>query len=317
MTGLRAWLLSFSPVTLLSAFSSVTLGSALAWYITGRFSWPLYLITLAGLLAAQAGINLIHDYVDYSTGVDVIYHSTGHTHRPHPVIDLGLSPNSIRAVGYALDALALAAAAYLAIVVGLPVVVLGLIGVFLGVEYSEPPLKLHYRGLGELDAAIAMGPLVTWGSYVVQVGARGLVQPFPLLVGVPNGVYTFLILLGSGALEVEACRAVGKKTVVVAVGMKGVRRVTIAAIAIMFSAIVASALLGYLPLISLVALALLPWTLRLASPLLSGAEEEVRRRWVELRRLWAGPFSVRIIMLVLFIASMILTRLLLLPRALL
>ena len=303
---LRAWLLSFSPVTLTSAFSSVTLGAALAWYDTGRLNVILYLVTLGGLLAAQAGVNLIHDYHDYRTGVDQLYRSSGFSHRLHPILDLGLSPSSVVAAGYALTAAALGAAAYLALVVGIPILVLGAIGLFLGAAYSVPPLKLHYRGLGELVAALAMGPLVVWGSYAVQVGS--LSRVYPLLVGTPNGAFVFLILMGSGALEVEASRAVGKKTVVLLLGARRTKYAALAAVAIMYAALAASALLGYLPLISIASLALLPWTLRLVDPLLSGSEEEVRRRWRELRRLWAGPFSVRLVLLAVLLVSMVAAR---------
>ncbi len=76
----------------------------------------------------------------------------------------------------------------------------------------------------------------------------------------------------------------------------------------MYLAIVISAILHYLPYISLVSLLLIPRTLRLAGPLLSGDENVVRSRWRELRNLWAGPFSVRLILLIIFIASMIIAR---------
>jgi len=165
---LRPWLVSFSPTTLTSAFSSVTLGTALAWYLNGIFKPIIYVITLLAIMLAQAGVNLVHDYVDYSTGVDVLYRASGFAHRPNPIIDLGLNPRSVRLVGYIFISITIAAGVYLAIVVGLPVLILGLAGILIGIGYSEAPLKLHYRGLGEAFAALAMGPLVTWGSYIVQ-----------------------------------------------------------------------------------------------------------------------------------------------------
>ncbi len=43
--------------------------------------------------------------------------------------------------------------------------------------------------------------------------------------------------------------------------------------------------------------------------MLSGDESVVRGgRWRELRNLWAGPFSVRLLLLMIFIASMIIAR---------
>ncbi|WP_243671259.1 hypothetical protein [Vulcanisaeta sp. JCM 16161] len=76
----------------------------------------------------------------------------------------------------------------------------------------------------------------------------------------------------------------------------------------MYLAIVVSTLLHYLPYTSLVSLLLIPRTLKLAGPLLSGDERVVRSRWRELRNLWAGPFSVRLILLIIFITSMIIAR---------
>ncbi|WP_069806734.1 prenyltransferase [Vulcanisaeta thermophila] len=309
--GLRPWLLSTSPTTLTSAFSSVTLGTALAWYLNGVFNPLVYLVTVLGVMIAQAGVNLVHDYVDYKTGVDILYRKSGFSHRPHPIIDLGLNPVSVRRVGYALLITALALGIYLTLMVGWAVIALALAGLLIGVGYSEWPLRFHYRGFGEVLAGLAMGPLVTWGSYIVQTGI--FTNWAPLLVGVPNGAFTFLILIGSGALEVDACRAVGKLTVVLLVGIERVKYVVYATIALIYTAIVLSVILHFLPYTSLVSLLLIPSTIRLAGPLLSGDESVVRQRWRELRKLWAGPFSIRLLLLIILIASMVISRLLHVP----
>src|SRR6185369_742399 len=73
--------------------------------------------------------------------------------------------------------LAVAVAAYgLAIASGLAIMFLreprvlwlGLAGVGLAWAYTTPPLKLAYRGLGELAVAVAYGPLICCGTYLVQ-----------------------------------------------------------------------------------------------------------------------------------------------------
>ncbi|WP_188602831.1 prenyltransferase [Vulcanisaeta souniana] len=304
--NIKTWLISFSPTTLTSAFSSVTLGTALAWYLDNRFNPIIYIITLTALLLAQAGVNLVHDYYDYLSGVDKLYRASGFSHRPHPIIDLRLSPRSVITVGYALLLVAFASGIYLFTLIGWLVLVLALVGLVIGVGYSIPPLKFHYRGYGEILAAIAMGPLVTWGSYIVQTGIY--TNPAPLVVGIPNGLFTLLILIGSGALEIDACRAVGKITLVLLVGIRNTKYVVYITIALMYLAIIASAILHYLPYTSLITLLLIPRTIRLAGPLLSGDENVVRSRWKELRNLWAGPFSVRLIILIILIITMIIAR---------
>jgi 1,4-dihydroxy-2-naphthoate octaprenyltransferase len=266
----------------------------------------IYVITLIALLLAQAGVNLVHDYYDYLSGVDILYRASGFSHRPHPIIDLKLRPKDVITVGYVFLAIAFAAGIYLVILVGWPVLILAIAGLIIGIGYSIPPLKFHYRGYGEILAATAMGPLVVWGSYIVQTGIY--MNPAPLIVGIPNGLFTLLILLGSGALEIDACKAVGKITLVLLVGVKNTKYVVYTSIVLMYLAIIVSAILHYLPYTSLVALLLIPRTLRLAGPLLSGDEAVVRSRWRELRNLWAGPFSVRLLILIIFIISMIIAR---------
>ncbi len=106
-------MISFSPTTLTSAFSSVTLGTALAWYLSNKFNPIIYAITLAALLLAQAGgVNLVHDYYDYLSGVDILYRASGFSHRPHPIIDLKLSPRDVITVGYVFLAIAFMAGGF-------------------------------------------------------------------------------------------------------------------------------------------------------------------------------------------------------------
>ena len=48
---------------------------------------------------------------------------------------------------------------------------IGIAGIAVGVAYTAPPLKLVYRGLGEIAVALGFGPIMLLGAYVVQTGA--------------------------------------------------------------------------------------------------------------------------------------------------
>lgn len=198
---------------------------------------------------------------------------------------------------------ALSLGIYLAVEVGIPIIILGAIGIFLGVIYSEPPLKLKYRGYGEIVAAIVMGPLVVWGSYVVQRGS--IANLSPLLVGIINGSFVFLTLMGSSTLKSEVYKALNKKNIVLILGNR-IKYAVYTSIALIYVSLVVSSLFNYIPLVSLISLILVPRTIRLARPLLS--KEGVENRWKELRSLWSGPFSVRIVILIIILVSMIISR---------
>ncbi|AFZ69946.1 1,4-dihydroxy-2-naphthoate octaprenyltransferase [Caldisphaera lagunensis DSM 15908] len=300
---IKKWFKALSPVTLLSAFSSVTLGTAIAWYKTGKIIWAFYFITLIALILAQAGVNLINDYIDYKTNIDLLYRKTGLFHRNNAIVDLNLNPKIVRSVGYSMIFIALLSGIYLALRVGIPVIVIGIIGLFLGVIYSEPPFNLKYRGYGEIIAAIVMGPLVVWGSYIVQTG--NLSTLYPLLVGIINGSFTFLILLGSSSLKAETYKKLNKKNIIIVMGNK-IRYVVYSAIGLLYLSIILSSLFDFIPLIALISLIFIPNTLKLTRPLLK--IEDVNKKWDELRQLWAGPFSARILILIIIIVSIIITR---------
>ena len=55
-----------------------------------------------------------------------------------------------------------------------PLLVIGVAGILLSLFYTAPPLKLVYRGLGELTTAIGFGPLMLVGAYVVQTRRRAV-----------------------------------------------------------------------------------------------------------------------------------------------
>lgn len=62
---------------------------------------------------------------------------------------------------------------------------LGVVGVALAYFYHAPPFKLSYRGLGELAVGLCYGPLITSGTYLVQLGTVTLE---PILVSTLLGL---------------------------------------------------------------------------------------------------------------------------------
>jgi 1,4-dihydroxy-2-naphthoate octaprenyltransferase len=70
----------------------------------------------------------------------------------------------------------------------------GLLGIFLLLGYSVPPLKFSYRGLGEIAMSVMSGPYPVLLGYLIQTGTWA--DPLPWLVSIP----LFLATLTAGAL---------------------------------------------------------------------------------------------------------------------
>lgn len=193
------------------------LGAFAAYWRTGRLNATGLLATLAGIACVHLGANLANDYFDYKTGCD--------SRNPEPtpysggsrVIQDGLI--SGRAVVTA-SAFFFAAGAVLglylnSLVPGNGILIIGLIGIAGGLFYTAVPVRLSYRGLGEITVFLCFGPLLVAGSYLVQ---SGRLDSDVFAVSLPAGLLVLAILLVNEVLDVRWDREAGKNTLVVALG---------------------------------------------------------------------------------------------------
>lgn len=86
----------------------------------------------------------------------------------------------------------------------------------LALGYTVPPLKLSWRGLGELDVALTHGVGVVLVGHLLQGGAWH--DPLPWLAGVPIGLAVLPAIVLAGVPDADADRAAGKRTLAVALG---------------------------------------------------------------------------------------------------
>ena len=93
----------------------------------------------------------------------------------------------------------------------------------LAIGYTTPPLKLCWRGLGEVDVALTHStPLILCG-YMFQGGASD--ASFPWLVGLPLFLAVLPAIILSGIPDYAADLAVGKRTLAVALGPRSAIRI--------------------------------------------------------------------------------------------
>ncbi len=91
----------------------------------------------------------------------------------------------------------------------------GLAGIGLAFFYHAPPFRLSYRGLGELAVAVAYGPLVCCGTYLVQ---RGTLPTEIVLLSLPLGILIAAFLWINEFPDYAADALSGKRTLVVRLG---------------------------------------------------------------------------------------------------
>ncbi len=118
---------------------------------------------------------------------------------------------------------------------------LGLVGVGCAFFYHAPPLKLSYRGWGEVVVALCYGPLICCGTYLVQ---RGSVPPDVVALSIPLGLLIVAFLWINEFPDYLADRAVNKRTLVVRLGRPRAARAFAALLGAAFLLLAGLPLLG-------------------------------------------------------------------------
>jgi putative NADPH-quinone reductase/1,4-dihydroxy-2-naphthoate octaprenyltransferase len=89
----------------------------------------------------------------------------------------------------------------------------------LAMGYTVPPLKLSYRGLGEITVGITHSFAVVWWGWLVQAGPAK--SAYPWLLAIPLFFSVLPSITLAGVPDYEADREAGKRTLSVRMGKKG------------------------------------------------------------------------------------------------
>lgn len=204
---LRTLRLPFLVATILP----VALGALIA-YRVGFFEWSLFALTMLGAVLFHLGMNTANDYFDHASGADDINTTPTPFSGGSRMIQYGLlSPFSVLSVSTAAYLGGAAIGLFLAFTRGLPILLIGLLGFLVSFTYTAPPLRLGYRGIGELAVAVGFGPLLVLGSYYVQTQTFALE---PLLASIPVGLLVMLILYVNEIPDRTWDDEAGKRTLV-------------------------------------------------------------------------------------------------------
>lgn len=234
------WLAAIKPPIYSVAIVPIAVGSAVAYWQTAAFSWPIFLAFLLAAILTIAWLNLSNDVFDSETGID--------RNKAHSVVNLTGNKSLVFWIANGCLLLAFAGIAVIAwwqqdvMVVGCI-----LLACALGYSYQGPPFRLGYQGLGEIICFFSFGPIATEAAYYSQARAF---SPLALAPAALVGLTTAIVLFCSHFHQVEDDLAAGKRSPIVRLG-------TARGAAVLHGAVVAVfVVLG----IALTTGALPPWT---------------------------------------------------------
>jgi len=209
------WLLAVRPATLTAAVAPVIVGSATAAR-AGSFHLLPALSALCVALCVQIGTNLTNDAFDFLHGAD-----PPSRRGPPRVTATGLLPaDRVLRGAYVSFLLAGLAGLYVVALRGYLALLVGAACILAGWAYTAGPLRLGYRGLGEVLVFVFFGLVAVAGTDAVQTGA---VRPEALAAAVPVGFVCTAILVVNNLRDVDTDRATGKRTLAVRLGPQAAR----------------------------------------------------------------------------------------------
>ncbi len=265
---LKVWFAETRPQFLLLSVVLAFLGTTIAWH-DGYFHLGYALLAFLGLLLCHISVNVLNDYFDYKSGIDLEVKRTPFSGGSGILPAALLKPKQVLWFGLVSFLLAVPIGVYFVIARGWALLPLLLVAAVCTLLYTPVLTKL---GWPEWAPGAGMGALPVLGAYFVQTADYTL----PAVIAIiPSGILVHNLLLLNEFPDVEADRKAGRKTLPITMGKDKAWLVYSALTLAVYLWIIGWVVAGKMPAFALLALLTLP----LAIKAMAGARkhEEMNR----------------------------------------
>jgi len=252
---LKRWLLviraPFLPLSVVLAF----LGTCIAWY-DGALHLGYALLAFFGLLLAHISVDVLNEYFDYKSGVDLETVRTPFSGGSGALPAGLISPKQALWLGVGSFVTIIPVGIYFTIVRGwllLPLLLLAAVCILL---YTPFILRLRWP---EWAPGLGLGALPILGVYFVQTGIYSLPA---VIASVPSGILVHNLLLLNEFPDVEADKRAGRKTLPITMGKEKASIVYSVLTVAVYLWIIGGVVAGMMPPFSLLALLTFPFAIR-------------------------------------------------------
>ena len=261
---LKIWFLETRPQFLLLPVVLVFLGTSIAWY-NGFFHFGHAILAFFGLLLCHISINVLNDYFDYRSGVDLQTQRTPFSGGSGMLPTGLLKPGQVLWFGLICLLLALPIGIYFVIVKGWLLLPLLLVGAIYILTYTPYILKLRWP---EWSPGAGLGTLPVLGAYFIQTGDYTLLA---VIAAIPSGILVHNLLLLNEFPDAEADKIDSRKTLPITLGKKKAGIVYSVLTVVLYLWIVGIALAEKEPFL-LIALLTIPFAIKAIQGALKPAE---------------------------------------------
>ena len=255
MVRIKTWFLETRPQFLLLSVVLAFLGTSIAWY-DGYFHLGYAILAFVGLLLAHISVNVLNDYFDYRSGIDLETRRTPFSGGSGILPAALLKPRQVFWLGLGSFLFILPIGIFFIITSGWLLLPLLLVAAVCVLLYTPFILKLRWP---EWAPGLGMGILPVLGVYFVQTSA----YTWPAVVAaIPSGILVHNLLLLNEFPDTEADRKGGRKTLPITMGKERAGIVYSVLTIVVYLWIIGGVLAGQMPAFSLIALLTLPLAIK-------------------------------------------------------
>ncbi|UCG38638.1 MAG: prenyltransferase [bacterium] len=248
---IAVWAAQVRAPFLLLAVALVLIGGALA-HDQGLFNSLRFVLCLVGTVLAHASVNLFNELSDHRTGIDHRTRRTPFSGGSGNLPSGATTPSAVRFASWATLLSAAAIGLALTLSAGWLLAVFILVGGLVTVFYTT---HLARVAMGELFAGLCLGSMVVVGTYLAITGE---VTTTAVLVSVPPGILTSLLLFLNEFPDLEADREGGRRHLLILLGRRTSSRIYVLALAVCYAFIIGGFAAGWFPALILLTLLTLP-----------------------------------------------------------
>lgn len=212
------WLMASRPKTLILGISPVLLAGLLATETGDPVNWLVFVAILVSATGIQIATNLWNDAADAESGLDKAEERLG----PPRVTSMGLMPAAtVRKASYLSLGLATLCGLYLVLQGGLPILLIGLVGMLCAFGYSSGPYPISGSPYGELFVVVFFGIMSVMGSYYLLTG---LWTEMSFLAGLYIGLPAAAVLSVNNHRDRVGDKKNGRRTLAIQIGPRATKR---------------------------------------------------------------------------------------------
>ncbi len=264
---LSYWLRVIRIRFLLASVIAVSLGLSVTWWHSGTIDIFQTALTMGGVIALHASVDLLNDYWDFKRGIDTRTKRTGMSGGTGVLPEGLLKPKSVYNAGILFLVAGGLIGGYFVVLHG---VVIGVILAFAIMSIYFYSTKIVNWGLAEVFVAVK-GTLIVMGTYYIQ---NSELTDVVVLSGIVVGVLSSLVLFVTSFPDHDADKEKGRRTLVILFGRQKAVSVFYIFPIVSYGIIIGCVAMSIIPVFCLISLAAIPVVISSIRKLKSSISDE-------------------------------------------